>query len=247
MDISYHTTESGHRIAYRHRPGEGMGVLFVHGYRSDMDGGKAEALDAWCAERNIPFTRFDCFAHGASDGEFKDFTIGHAIADAVAIIDHVAASELVLVGSSMGGWVGLQAALQRPLQVRAFVGIAAAPDFTDRLMLDKMLPAQRRQLEEEGAVYVPDFEGNEYPITQHFLTEARRHYLLEHPIPLSIPVHLLQSQQDAEVPWDTAITIAEKLTGDDVAITLLKDGDHRLNRPQDLALLMEAVERLRAR
>ena len=246
MDIEYHMLASGHRIAFQYQPGEGVGIMFCGGYRSDMESGKATALAAWCAERRVPFTRFDYFAHGASEGEFMDFTIGSAIDSALAILDHAAAAELVLVGSSMGGWVGLQAALQRPLQVQAFVGIAAAPDFSERLMVPQFNSLQRAQLESDGFFYAADFEDNTYPITQHFIAEARRHLLLEHPIPLSIPVRLLQGQQDAEVPWQTALDIAAALTGDDVQVTLVKDGDHRLNRPQDMALLLNTVAALRA-
>lgn len=244
MDISYLTDAGGNRIAYRHQPGQGAGVLWCGGYRSDMESGKALAIGEWCARHGVPFTRFDYFAHGASEGDFHEFTIGAAIASTLEILDQVAAERLLLVGSSMGGWVGLQAALQRPLQVQAFLGIAAAPDFTDRLMLARMSAGQRRQLEEEGVVYTADFEGNEYPITQRFLDEARRHFLLDHPVALSIPMHLLQGQRDVEVPWETALTIAAKLTGDEVAVTLVKDGDHRLNRPQDLDLLVGSLARL---
>lgn len=246
MSISYHPSASGYRIAYQHQEGEGTGVVFLCGYRSDMDSTKATALAQWCREKNIPFTRFDYFAHGASDGEFIDYTIGAAISDTLEILDNIAASQVVLVGSSMGGWIGLQAALQRPKQVLGLVGVAAAPDFTER-MPKKMPAAMREQLESEGVVYLhSDFYDNDYPVTMHFITEARRHLLMEHPIPLSIPIHLLQGQRDEDVPWETAVHIAEKLTGDDVIVTLIKDGDHRLNRPQDLAQLLESVARIRA-
>lgn len=241
MSIDYLNTPLG-RIAYQHQSGEGPGVLFCGGYRSDMESTKAAALAAWCAERNMPYTRFDYFAHGASDGDFHHFTIGAAIDSALAVLDEVASAELVLVGSSMGGWVGLQAALKRPVQVKGFVGIAAAPDFTERLMWPKLSSAQRAQIEAEGAIYVPDFDGNEYPITLQFIHEARQHLMLEHPLPLSIPVHLLQGQCDADVPWHTALDIAAALTGDEVLVTLVKDGDHRLSRPQDMKILMESVD-----
>ena len=245
MTIDYHTGANGHRIAYQHQPDDGVGVVFCGGYRSDMDSSKGAALAEWCAERHIPLTRFDYFAHGASDGAFMEFTIGSAIEATLEVLDHIAAREVIVVGSSMGGWVGLQVALQRPLQVKAFVGIASAPDFTERLMLQKLPTALRAQLENEGVIYLPDFDDNEYPVTMHFIAEARRHLLLEHPIPLSIPVHLLHGQRDADVPWETSMLIAETLTGDDVAVELVKDGDHRLNRPQDLRLLLDAVARLR--
>ncbi len=242
--MDYLETKIG-RIAYQHQKGAGMGVLFCGGYRSSMESTKAQALAEWCGAQGAPFTSFDYYAHGASDGAFVDFTIGSAIAAALEVLDNVAPEQMLIVGSSMGGWVGLQAALQRPMQVKAFVGIAAAPDFTDRLMMKQFPPALRQQLEDEGVIHLQDFDDNEYPVTMNFITEARRHLLLEHPIPLSIPTHLLQGQRDAEVPWDTALLLAEKLTGDEVGVTLVKDGDHRLNRPQDVQLLLEAVARLR--
>ena len=241
------TTESGQSIAYRRQAGEGVGVIFLHGYRSDMASTKAAALAEFCAAQNIPYTRFDYYCHGESDGEFIDFRIGKALESALEILDQVAGEEVILVGSSTGGWVSLLAALQRPRQVRGIVGVAAAPDFTERLMYQRLSPQQRATLEREGVLYLhSDFFNNDYPVPLEFITEARRHLLLDHPIPLSIPVHLLQGQQDEDVPWETALQIGEKLTGDDVTITLVKDGDHRLNRPQDLALLTEAVARMRA-
>jgi pimeloyl-ACP methyl ester carboxylesterase len=246
MHPSYHTSSNGYRIAYRHQEGEGMGVIFCCGYRSDMDSTKATALAGWCGERNIPFTCFDYFAHGASDGELIDYTIGHALNDTLEILDTVAAKEVVLVGSSMGGWVGMLAAMQRPLQVKAMLGVAAAPDFTERLMYKKLPPELRKQLEEEGVIYLySEMSDSDYPVPLNFITEARRHLLLEHPIPLSIPMHLLQGQLDDSVPWDTALAIAEKVIGDEVTVTLVKDGDHRLNRPQDLRGMLNALERLR--
>lgn len=244
-DIQYLDTARNYRIAYRHQPGEGMGVVFLAGYRSDMGSTKAETLAQYCTQHHIPFTRFDYFAHGISDGDFIDYTIGAAISDTLEVLDNIASREVLLVGSSMGGWVGLQAALQRPQQVKALVGVAAAPDFTDRMYRGLPSPL-RRELDDKGVVHLhSDFYDNDYPVAMNFITEARRHFVMEHPIPLSIPTHLLQGQLDDSVPWETALHIAEKLTGDEVTVTLVKDGDHRLNRPQDLALLLEAVGRLR--
>jgi pimeloyl-ACP methyl ester carboxylesterase len=211
-----------------------------------MNGGKAEAVAEYCAAHDIPFIAFDCFAHGQSDGEFIDFTIGRAIESALEMLDHIAPEEMLVIGSSMGGWVALQAAIQRPRQVKALIGIAAAPDFTERLMYQRFAPEQRAELEREGKLMIESEWSGDFPLTLHFIQEARQHLLLEHPIPLSIPVHLLQGQLDEEVPWQTALDIAEKMTGDEVAVTLLKDGDHRLSRQQDLALLLQTVERLRS-
>lgn len=241
MQHSTHTTSTGHRIAYRQQAGEGgVGVTFFCGFRSDMQSTKATALAQWCAAQNIPFTCFDYFAHGQSDGDFMDYTIGRGLEDALEILDHIATGPQIIVGSSMGGWIGLHAAMQRKRQVVGFVGIAAAPDFTEQMRL-LMNAEQRASYENEGVVWVPSDYGSDYPITRALIENGRELLLLEDTILLDIPVHLLQGQQDAEVPWSTAITIAERLMGEDVAVTLVKDAEHRLSRPQDLELLFGAV------
>lgn len=246
MSRSYHITALGHRIAYQHQPGESPGVMFCCGFRSDMESTKATELANWCATQGIAFTRFDYFGHGKSEGDFKEFTIGTAIADTLEVLDHIAVGDQILVGSSMGGWAALHAALERKSQVRGVVGVAAAPDFTERLMFPRMTPEQRQTLEEEGQIWAhSDYFNNDYPITRHLIHEARAHLMLEDVIALSIPIHLLHGQEDADVPWETALHIAERVLSEEVVVTLIKDGDHRLNRPNDLAQLISAVERMR--
>lgn len=245
MTHKLHTAEAGYKIAYHHQAGEGeLGVMFLPGFRSDMDSTKATALAEWCAQQKIPYTRFDYFAHGKSEGEFIDYTIGKGIEAALEMLDHVATGPQILVGSSMGGWIGLQVALQRKGQVRGLVGVAAAPDFTDR-MRPQMNGEQQAALDKDGVVWVhSDYYNNEYPITQNLIDDGRTHFLLGDVIGLDIPIHLLQGQLDDSVPWETALKISERVMSDEVVVTLVKDGDHRLNRPQDIALLMEAVQRL---
>lgn len=248
MNPLFYTPESGIRIAYHQQQGEGeVGVLFLPGFRSDMESTKAMALAEWCAANNVPYTRFDYFGHGKSEGEFIDYTIGKGLESALAMLDQVARGPQILVGSSMGGWIGLLASRERKGQVRGLVGIAAAPDFTDR-MRPKMNGEQQAALDKDGVVWVhSDFFDNDYPITQTLIDDGKNHFLLDDVIGLEIPIHLLQGQLDEDVPWQTALKIAERVTSDEVTVTLVKDGDHRLNRPQDLALLLEAVERLLAR
>lgn len=245
MKALFHPSLAGHTIAYRHEKGEGeVGVLFLPGFRSDMESTKASYLSEWCAARGVSFTSLDYFAHGKSGGEFIDYTIGQALADTLEILDHVATGPQILVGSSMGGWIGLHAARERRGQVRGLVGIAAAPDFTER-MRPKMNAEQQKSLDDEGVVWVhSEYFGNDYPITRKLIDNGRSLCLLDDVIGLEIPIHLLQGQQDADVPWETALKIAERVIGDEVTMTLVKDGDHRLNRPQDLALLGEAVGRM---
>lgn len=244
----FYTPESGIRIAYRHQHGNGsVGVTFIHGFRSDMNSTKATAMAEWCATQNIPFTAFDCFGHGQSEGDFVDYTIGKGLESTLAILDEVAQGPQILVGSSMGGWLALLAARERKGQVKGLVGIAAAPDFTEDIWLREMKPEHRATVESEGVLWVPSDYGSDYPITHNFILDGREHLLLNDVIGLEIPIHLLQGQQDADVPWDTALKIAQQVTGDDVTVTLVKDGEHRLSRPQDMTLLFDATQRMLAR
>jgi pimeloyl-ACP methyl ester carboxylesterase len=247
MIPNFLTTKRGHRLAWKQTQGQGAHVLFCPGYRSDMTSTKATALADWCATQDVPLIRFDYLAHGQSDGDFMDFTIGDAMQDALDVIDHVAAESLIIIGSSMGGWVGLNAARERRGTVRGFIGIASAPDFTERLMFPRMTPAQRQEMEEAGHIWVhSEYTDSDYPITQRFLHEARHHLMLDDVIGLEIPMHLLHGQADVDVPWETSVDIARQVIGEDVTITLIKDGDHRLNRPSDLALMTSALARMRA-
>ena len=245
MQPEFLTTPSGHRIAYHATSGQGPAVMFCPGYRSDMGSTKATALAEWCAQHTVPLIRFDYFAHGKSDGDFMDFTIGSAMEAALAVIDHLAPASLILVGSSMGSWVALNAALERKGTVRGLVGVASAPDFTERLMFARFTPEQRRELADSGVLWAhSEFTESDYPITLGFIEEARTHLLLDDIIGLEIPVHLLHGQADIDVPWEFSLQLAEKLMGDEVTVTLIKDGDHRLNRPADLALMMDALGRM---
>jgi pimeloyl-ACP methyl ester carboxylesterase len=169
------------------------------------------------------------------------------MADALEILDTVATGDQILVGSSMGAWVALNAALERKGQVRGLVGVASAPDFTERLMYARFTPEQRRELDDRGLIWAhSEFTDSDYPITQHFIEEARHHLLLDDIIGLDIPIHLLHGQADIDVPWETSLTLAQQLMGDEVTLTLIKDGDHRLNRPDDLRLMTDALARILA-
>lgn len=228
----------GVRLAWRRWPGRLPTVVFLPGFGSDMAGGKAEALAAWCAERGQGFLRLDYSGHGASGGAFADGTIGRWRDDALAVIDRESAGPLVLVGSSMGGWLALLAALARPDRVAALVGVAAAPDFTEALMWDAMAPAERNALMTHGRLEAPSPYGPPQTITRALIEDGRRHLLLGAPVALDIPVRLLHGQRDAEVPWETALRLAGRIVGANVQVLLVKDGDHRLSRPEDLALLI---------
>ena len=223
---------------------EAATVVFLGGFRSDMEGTKALALRDLCARRGDAFLRLDYSGHGQSAGRFEDGCIGTWAEDAAQVIDAVAPGPLVLVGSSMGGWIALLLARRWGMRVRAMIGIAAAPDFTYRLMEPELTRAQRAELERDGITHLPSDYGPPVPITALLLQDGRAQSVLDRPLPFAGPVRLLQGMRDAEVPWSTATDLAAHLGATDVQITLVKDGDHRLSRPQDLSLLAESLTSL---
>jgi len=232
----------GATIAYHHRPGVGPGVIFCTGFKSDMTGGKALALEDWCAGAGRQYTRFDYQGHGASSGKFDEGTIGLWLDDALAVLDEVTEGPQVVVGSSMGGWMALLMAVARPERIAGIVGIAAAVDFTQALLWPRMTDEARRQLEEEGVWYRPSvYDDGPYPITRRLIEEGAGHLLLPGPIPIDVPVRLIHGMQDEGVPWEHSLRVAEALRSDDVTVTLVKDGEHRLSRDRDLARLCRTL------
>jgi pimeloyl-ACP methyl ester carboxylesterase len=233
------------RLAYQHTPGESPGVLFCGGYTSDMTGTKALALEAFCRAHGRAFTRFDYSGHGASSGDFADGTIGAWAEDALAVVDRVTEGPVLVVGSSMGGWIMLLVALARPERIAGLIGIAAAPDFTEDLLWAQATPEQRRALADQGYwLQDSDYGGDPYPVNRRFIEEARAHLVLRGPIPITCPVHLLHGQRDSDVPWQAALRLAERLESEDVIVELIKAGDHRLSSAPDLARITAAVQRL---
>ena len=218
------------------------------GFRSDMNGIKATALAGHCRSRDHAFLRFDYFGHGASSGDFRAGTIGRWLEDALAVIDGLTEGPLILVGSSMGGWIALLAALARPGRLKALIGIAPAPDFTEDLIWARLSEAQRRELLERGELAAASaYEADPIPITLRLVEEGRRHLLLRGPIRLSCPVRLLHGMEDPDVPYQTSLRLVERLTGIEAVVELIEDGDHRLSRPQDLTRLFAAVDAMAAR
>jgi len=234
----------GVELAWVRTPGRGPTTVFLPGYKSDMSGAKALEAERFCAAHGTACLRLDYSGHGASGGRFTEGSIGRWTDDALLLIDRLTEGRLVLVGSSMGGWIALLAALARPGRVAGLLGIAAAPDFTETLMWEAMTPAERASLMQDGVLAVRSQYGEPYPVTRRLIEDGRTRLLLDRPIPLACPVRLLQGQQDADVPWQTALRLAERLAAADVQVTLIKDGDHRLSRPQDLALLRGALTAL---
>ncbi len=210
-----------------------------------MGGTKASALADHCRRAGRPLLRFDYFGHGASSGEFRAGTIGRWLEDALVVLDRLTQGPQVLVGSSMGGWIALLAALARPGRVAGLVGIAAAPDFTEDLIWDRLDAEQRRRLQASGVLMAPSaYEDEPIPITWRLVEEGRRHLLLRGPIGLACPVRLLHGMRDPDVPYRTALRLAERLTRAATVVELIADGDHRLSRPQDLARILAAVDLL---
>ncbi len=240
----------GRRIAYARRPPaeltrDGKGVVFLSGFRSDMTGSKATFLDAHCAARGLACLRLDYSGHGQSSGAFTDGTIGRWAEEAIAAIDAQSEGPQILVGSSMGGWIMLLAALARPRRVAALIGIAPAPDFTEALIWDRLDDGQREKLLTEGRLEEPSQYSDEPTvITRSLIEEGRRHLLLSAPIGIHCPVRLLHGMADPDVPYQVSLELADRLAGDDVRVTLIKDCDHRLSRAQDLALLAQAIDEL---
>jgi pimeloyl-ACP methyl ester carboxylesterase len=233
----------GERLAWRRTPGQGPVVAWLGGFRSDMGGTKAEALAAWAEGAGRDCLRFDYFGHGASSGDFLKGTVSRWRADALAVIDALTEGPLVLVGSSMGGWLALLAALARPARVKALVLIAPATDFTEALIKPALPPQALAALARDGVWRTPsDHDPEGYPITRALLEDGARWSLLPGPLGFSGPVRILQGMRDDAVPWAHAQQLVAALGSPDVVFTLIKDGDHRLSRPQDLARLIRAVE-----
>jgi pimeloyl-ACP methyl ester carboxylesterase len=236
----------GVALAYAHTPGRGPTMVFLPGFMSDMTGDKATALEAFCAAQGHAFLRLDYSGHGVSGGRFEDGCISLWTADALTVIDRLTHGELILIGSSMGGWIALLVALARPDRVAGLMGIAAAPDFTEALMWNAMTPWEQDRLLHEGVLHVPSQYGGHQIITRGLIEDGRTNLLLQRAIPLHCPVRLLHGQQDPDVPWETALNLAQSLESKDVRVTFIKDGDHRLSRPQDIALLRETLAALLA-
>lgn len=237
--------QDGERLAWRRVGGAGPTVVWLGGFRSDMTGTKAEALAQWARAAGRAYLRFDYFGHGESSGDFLRGTISRWREDALAVIDELCVGDLVLVGSSMGGWIACLAALARPERVASMLLIAPAPDFTEKLMTPEIPPAGHAALAADGVWMRPSDYGEPYPIARALLEDGARWSILDgEPIPIAVPVRILQGGQDPDVPWRHALQLAQALKGEDVVFTLIKDGDHRLSRPQDIARMLAAAEEL---
>jgi pimeloyl-ACP methyl ester carboxylesterase len=235
----------GATIAYQRLAGRGPGVVFLGGFRSEMTGTKASFLDEYCRRREHAYVRFDYFGHGASSGDVGVGTIGRWSEDAIAVLDALTEGRQILIGSSMGGWIMLLAALARIDRIYALVGIAAAPDFTEDLVWPRLDAAQRKELWETGAVTLPSqYDPIGYTHRLSLFEDGRRHLVTRAEIPLACPVRLLHGMVDDAVPWQTSLRLAERLRSRDVVVTLVKEGDHRLSSDADLTRLAATLDEL---
>ena len=243
-DLERLTRADGETLAVKRVRGSGPTVVWMGGFRSDMEGTKAVALDDAARERGWNYVRYDHFAHGASSGDWRQATIGRWREDAVALVDSLE-GPVVPVGSSMGGWVALLLAAARPDRLAGLVLVNPAPDFTEDLMWPGLADHERQAILREGETLVVEDGLGEYVLTRRMFEEAREWLLLRGDLPLAAPVHILQGRADDVVPWRRQIALVERLTGGDVRLDLIEGGDHRLSSPTDLARLVEAVERNR--
>jgi pimeloyl-ACP methyl ester carboxylesterase len=241
LPAQYVTRADGVRLAYRHLPGRGPTLVFLPGYKSDMQGGKAQALAAWAAYQGVGMLRLDYSGCGESEGAFEDGTLDSWRDDVLTVIAQAGIGPLILIGSSMGGWLMLLVAEALGKQVTAMVGIAAAPDFTDW----DFDAADRATIASTGRIERPSDYGYEpMVITQGFWQSGQSNLRLTHIVEIDCPVRLIHGQCDPDVPWETSIKLAQQLRSSDVQTILLKDGDHRLSRDQDIALLIDMVAKL---
>jgi pimeloyl-ACP methyl ester carboxylesterase len=232
------------RIAVRARPGTAPGLVWLGGFNSDMKGTKAVALDAFAAAHGRACVRFDYSGHGESEGRFVDGTIGRWLEESLAVFAQFCAGPQVAIGSSMGGWISLLLARElkrRGTPLKGLVLIAPAPDFTEELMWKGFPDEVKRQIERDGVWLRPSEYGEPYPITRALIEDGRKHLILGGSIDVGCPVRILQGAQDPDVPWRHAFALTDRLPSDDVVLTMIQDGDHRLSRPQDIARILAAV------
>jgi len=241
-DTAFLTSPLGRRLAYHKTEGIGPGVVFLGGFKSDMQGTKALHLEDWARRTSRPFLRFDYSGHGESDGAFTDGCIGDWAADAKTVITDLTQGPQVLVGSSMGGWISLICARAMPDRLAGLVTIAAAPDFTEDSMWAGFSEAQKSELAETGQVALPSAYGAPYIITKHLIEEGRDNLVLRDPLDLPFPTRFLQGTADEDVDMSVALRLLDHATGPDMRLTLVDGADHRFSDPDCLALIERSVE-----
>ena len=244
-DTQHLIRPDGETLAFKRVAGDGATVVWIGGFRSDMEGTKALALDAAARQGGWNYVRYDHFAHGVSSGDWRQATIGRWRQDAIAMIDALN-GPVIPVGSSMGGWISLLLARAFPERVGGLVTVAAAPDFTERGFWAGFSELERAKLMREGRLLRPSDYGEPYPITRKLIEDGRNHLVLRSPLALPFPVRLLQGTADPDVPMDWALRLLDHAQSPDLHLTLVKGADHRFSTPECLALIGSAVEEVLA-
>lgn len=240
-------TPQGRSLAYHRHAGRGPGVVFLGGFKSDMQGTKALHLEEWASGQGRAFLRFDYSGHGESSGSFEEGAIGDWFADAAAALTALTKGPQILVGSSMGGWIALLLARAMPQRVAGLVTIAAAPDFTEQGFWAGFTEEQRETVLRDGRIELPsDYSDEPYVITRRLIEDGRNHLLLQRPLPLPFPVRMLQGTADEDVPMEWAQHLLEHGEGDDIRLTLVKGADHRFSTPECLDLVTRSIEEILA-
>ncbi|MDQ7017611.1 MAG: alpha/beta hydrolase [Robiginitomaculum sp.] len=244
-DLTFIKREGGETLACRVRPGKGPTVLWLGGFRSDMDGTKAEAVDTWAKESGRAYVRFDYSGHGQSSGKFEEGTISRWRDDALCVLDEYCPGDVIALGSSMGAWIALLLAKARPETIKALTLIAPAPDFTEKLMWQGFDQDTRRRIVEQGVYYEPsDYSDEPTPITRALIEDGRQNLVMDAPIAFTGPVRILQGVQDESVPWSYALELMGCLQSEDIVFSLSKSGDHRLSTPADIIRLTTTLDLL---
>lgn len=235
-------TDAGRRIAFHKTEGQGPTVVFLGGFMSDMEGSKAIYLEEWARQTGRPYVRLDYSGHGQSSGAFTDGSIGDWFADAKAVIEAQTDGDLILVGSSMGGWISLLMCRDMADRIAGLVTIAAAPDFTEDSMYAGFSDNEKRALETDGIVYLPSDYGDPYPITKRLIEEARDNLVMRGPLAFPFPIRMLQGTEDTAVTRETALRLLDHIEATDMRLTFVKGGDHSLSTPENLELIRLAIE-----
>ena len=249
-DVAYLDLSTNRRIAYHTLPAKGdcaslPGLIFLGGFNSAMSGIKATWLQGWAETRGRAFLRFDYTGHGLSSGRFDEGCIGDWLDDAVSVLDRLSSGPQIVIGSSMGGWIALLMALRRPQRVAGFIGLAAAPDFTEDGIRASLTPAQRVEMARSGQITVPSqYSEAPYTLTRHLMEEGRNHLVLRNPLILNCPVRLLHGTADPDVDMHVALRLLNHLDGPDTRLTLLKDADHRLSDDRALGIIARLIDEI---
>lgn len=243
----FQTNTPNHHLAYRYTPPlpPFPTVVYLYGFRSDMNGEKVTYIENLCQKNGWGFLTFDYSGHGASSGKFEEGTISQWLEDSLTMIDHLTKGPIILVGSSMGGWLAFLTALQRPQRIASLLGIASAPDFTEELMWKKFTPAQQAEVMTQGWTIIPtEYNSKGWTITKNLIESGRNHLLLGNPIALNIPIRLIHGIMDVNVPTSFSLALLELVTSQDVSLTLLKSANHRLSEEKDVRILGHHLQEL---